>query len=414
MHGTFLIRPQKHLDGQGCPQCGAVLRGHRKDVKGASKLSAATKVAKFAAVFAKTAGKVHSNAYDYSKVRYAKAQAKVEIVCNKHGSFWQTPEHHIKRAYGCPQCAHNVSKVEVEIARFLEIFTPVIRRDRSLIKPKELDIFLPEHKIAVEYCGMYWHSAFSAKDDVLFRSKHISKYQAARDAGIKLITLYETDWRDHKPQVKRLLRNLVGKSRGKLMARKCCIKHVLHGEARSFFEAYHPQGGDGVGEHYGLFWKDKIVACMRFTLGGNDRGRGAKDRVWTLSRFATRLSVVGAASRLFSAFVKEHNPALVKSFSDNRLFTGGMYRKLGFNLEEESGADYSVWSEKRLELKPKSHFQRRYLEKRQKEHGFIADFNPGKDVRTERDVTFELGCGRIYDCGKKRWMWLAKDLNFPG
>ena len=55
---------------------------------------------------------------------------------------------------------------------------------------------------------------------------------------------------------------------------------------------------------------------------------------------------LGGASRLFSAFVAEHDPESVKSFSDNRYFTGGMYQKLGFVKEADIELDYQVYHPK--------------------------------------------------------------------
>jgi len=137
--------------------------------------------------------------------------------------------------------------------------------------------------------------------------------------------------------------------------------------AKDFYEKYHPQGGAGNGIHYGLYWKNKLVACMRFTYGANDRGAGAATRVWTLSRYATRTTISGGASKLFKAFIQEHNPVEVKSFSDNRYFSGAMYTQLGFDLIEETPPDYQVWSPK-IGVKPKSHYQRRHIAQRLKDH----------------------------------------------
>jgi hypothetical protein len=47
---------------------------------------------------------------------------------------------------------------------------------------------------------------------------------------------------------------------------------------------------------------------MRFAFGANDRGAAAAERMWTLTRYATRVSVTGGASKLFSAFMAEHQP----------------------------------------------------------------------------------------------------------
>ena len=45
----------------------------------------------------------HGNKYDYSKVEYKSNRTKVEIICPKHGSFWQAPYKHLK-GQGCPKC----------------------------------------------------------------------------------------------------------------------------------------------------------------------------------------------------------------------------------------------------------------------------------------------------------------------
>jgi hypothetical protein len=286
------------------------------------------------------------------------------------------------------------------------MFTSTISRDRTILKPKEIDIYLPEHKIAVEYCGMYWHSFGDTKAEKEGKHKHLEKYISCKEKGIRLITVYETEWEQRSTAIRRLLRNIVGKSRGKLMARKCQLGTPTTQEAADFYERYHPQGGTGSGDHYGLYWRGKLVACMRFSFGSNDRGVGAKNRVWTLARYATRVNVAGGASRLFRAFITEHKPLQVKSFSDNRYFDGGMYSTLGFALDEEIAPDYQVWS-KKTGVRPKSHYQRGGLQKRLDEHGVDETFDAGTDTRTEAEMTYLMGARRIYDCGKKRWLWVA-------
>lgn len=53
----------------------------------------------------------HGDKYDYSKVIYTKAQAKVEIVCPLHGSFWQNLDSH-SHGTGCPTCGREKSKID--------------------------------------------------------------------------------------------------------------------------------------------------------------------------------------------------------------------------------------------------------------------------------------------------------------
>lgn len=389
-HGYFHQSPTNHMSGKGCPRCKAALQGDR------SRSSVE--------VFVSSAQQVWGDRFDYSSTVYMGAHEKVEVQCPQHGVFQQTPSNHLAGRDGCTRCNHAKSSPEDEVATYLARFTTVVQRDRSLIAPKEIDIYLPEHNLAVEFCGMYWHSHKDIADERKNKNRHVEKHRLCAEKGIRLITLYESEWAERKPTVKRMLRNAVGAGRGRLMARKCVVGRPTPQEARAFYETYHPQGGGGAGEHYGLYWKGKLVACMRFAFGNNDRGAGANNRQWTLGRYATRISVAGAASRLFRAFVADKDPETVKSFSDNRWFGGGMYTQLGFCLDAEVPADYQVWSPK-LGLRTKPSYQRRVLPARIKEHGADIVFDPSRDRRTEAEITYLMGARRIYDCGKKRWLW---------
>lgn len=394
-HGSFWQSPTNHISGKGCPRCKHVAFGERS--RGSAK------------EFSAAATRVWGGAFTYESGVYSGAHTPVPITCAKHGQFMQSPTNHLQGKQGCSKCNHMKSAPEDAIATYLERFTTVERRNRTLIGPKELDIYLPEHKLAVEFCGMYWHSHGDKDDERKNKQRHAQKHHLCEAKGVRLITLYETEWAERPSTVKRLLRNAMGKTKGRLMARKCELRCPSIQEARAFYEKYHPQGGDGSGVHYGLYWGGKLVACMRFTYGNNDRGHGAKERQWTLSRYATRVSVVGAASKLFKAFLVGHAPDSVKSFSDNRLFGGGMYAQLGFELEADVPPDYQVWSQK-LGLRPKPHYQRRVISSRLRDHSVQGAFDPATDKRTEAEMTYLMGARRIYDCGKKRWVWKRKPL----
>lgn len=87
----FEQTPNNHLHGQGCPICGNQkigdkLRGNTED-------------------FIAKAREVHGDKYDYSKVKYKKANEKVTIICRKHNyEFEQTPNSHLGGC-GCPICS---------------------------------------------------------------------------------------------------------------------------------------------------------------------------------------------------------------------------------------------------------------------------------------------------------------------
>lgn len=93
-HGEFWQLPYVHLKGQGCDKCG--------DEKISQKLSLTKEE------FIEKAKAVHGDKYDYSKVEYKNNQSKVCIICPEHGEFWQIPNNHI-RGEMCPKCASHRS-----------------------------------------------------------------------------------------------------------------------------------------------------------------------------------------------------------------------------------------------------------------------------------------------------------------
>ena len=60
------------------------------------------------------AKEIHGDKYDYSKVKYVNSNTKVCIVCPKHGEFWQTPSAHLAQKQGCPKCASNIKHTTEE------------------------------------------------------------------------------------------------------------------------------------------------------------------------------------------------------------------------------------------------------------------------------------------------------------
>lgn len=182
-HGSFYQYPGNHLQGQGCPTCGiekSILKVNKETNKIAEK------------EFIDKANKIHNLKYDYSKTVYIKARVRIEIVCKKHGSFWQTPNHHLLD-HGCPKCACVVSKPHKKVINYLEQKLLLIKNsdfiinDRSVIKPMELDLYFPKISKAIEIDGVYYHSF----DKAVRRDK--IKDQECKNKGIKILRITDTE-----------------------------------------------------------------------------------------------------------------------------------------------------------------------------------------------------------------------------
>ncbi len=383
-HGAFLQVADAHLQGRGCLKCG------RERIRTASTYTQSEWVEK--------ATLVHGGYYNYSDSKYLGCFIKMAILCPKHGKFTQKPNDHLQ-GKGCPKCANQESKGEQQVADFVRsLGVETVLRDRVQISPLELDIYIPELNLAVEYCGSYYHSTLVLED----QNKHRRKFEACLGKGIHLVTLYESEWKTKPEVVKKVLKTLLGKTDSKTYARKLVCREVSITDARAFFETEHLQGAPRKGTFYGLYENKTLKACMGFAKGASLRG---DTTTWELLRYASEGQVIGGASRLFRAFVKSHSPEKIVSFSDNRWFTGGMYETLGFVLDDENKPDYIVWSNKTGKVYHKSLFQRSSIPARINEFGSKETYDPATDPRTEREMTKLLNCGRIYDCGKKRWVW---------
>jgi hypothetical protein len=92
IHGDFMQKPVSHyIQGCGCPLCAKEKISELKK----SNLS----------LFIKRSNEKHKNLYGYSKSVYVNAISDIEIICSKHGSFYQKPYVHL-RGHGCPKCAN--------------------------------------------------------------------------------------------------------------------------------------------------------------------------------------------------------------------------------------------------------------------------------------------------------------------
>ena len=62
-------------------------------------------------IFIRKAQSVHGDKYDYTKVNYIDSHTKVEIICPRHGSFFQNPHSHLL-GIGCAKCGHEYVSIK--------------------------------------------------------------------------------------------------------------------------------------------------------------------------------------------------------------------------------------------------------------------------------------------------------------
>jgi len=380
VHGEFEQVANYHLSGNGCTKCG-------NEKKRAENIDTQDEVlAKFKVV--------HNEAYAYNDVVYTGSKNKVSIECPIHGMFEQTPMDHIV-GKGCPVCAGNKSRKEKELCDFLSNYTKAesrVKYNNGEHNRKEIDIYLPEKKIGVEYNGTLWHSEFMSKDA---KWHMFTKSKECKENGIRIIHVSDFD---NFEIVKKTLLHIIGEYSQVVYARKCKLVFGSSSdtEVAEFFNDNHLQGNATGCKFIGLTYSEQIVAGMLFSNIVSTRGVSNASSA-ELRRFASSCKVVGGASKLLTNFLRVNNYKSVISFSDNSWFTGGMYEKLGFKLLYSIPPDYRVFKPGHIS-KPehKGKFKRSAMKRR---NGF--DFNPEE---TEHENCKRNGWYRIYDCGKRKWV----------
>jgi hypothetical protein len=369
IHGDFQQKPSGHIGGKhGCLRCARSLTTEQ---------------------FVKNALIVHTNLYNYDVVEYVHNKQPVNIICPIHGTFKQKPDSHVAHQHGCPACGvqkqrdySTPSKGEQQIAEFIrELGVDICQQTRKIIAPLELDIFIPGHNVAIEYCGLYWHNDRFKKD----RNYHKIKYDMCADNGIQLLTIFEDEWATRDQQIRGKIKSLLGIREQIIYARKCKVVNITKKDKAQFFNYNHIQGDGPSSINFGLVYNNELVAGVGFINKANGN--------FCLNRYATKHHVVGGFSKLLKHFTKTTKWNTITSFADLRWSVGNLYTRTGWTLNKIIPPDYSyIKNNKRIH---KFNFRRKHLPR------LLKHFDPSK---TEKQNCYDNNILRIWDCGKMRFI----------
>lgn len=306
----------------------------------------------------------------------------VEIGRDLHCS--ETAVGHKINAWGLQDMiGHKIFLPEQEIKNFLNSSgLEYSEHNREILGGKEIDFYIPQRKIGIEFNGSYWHSEAKKNSDY-----HQRKSLLALEKGVFIFHIFEYEWED--PEKKQRILNrlsdlLEGSRMEKIYARKTFLKEVPKEEKNHFLEENHLQGSDHSSICLGLYDNGSLVSLMSFC-----KPRFAKNADWEISRYCSKrgVLVLGGASKLFSYFLKSFASSGQKilSYSDIAKTKGSLYEELGFNLDHISKPNY-VWWRKGSEVKSRYSCQ----------------------MKDEEKTMHEQGYKRIFDSGNKVWLYEVK------
>jgi very-short-patch-repair endonuclease len=294
-------------------------------------------------------------------------------------------EYNINPCIICNPLNSGVSGLELEVVDWLKSLNINIEtNNRSLIDGFELDIVIPDQKIAIEFNGLYWHSEFYKE-----KNYHSLKTDLCKNIGFRLIHIWEDDWKNKSEIVKSIILNSINKIDKKVWARKCNIKEVDSKSVRIFLDSNHIQGNCQSSLRYGLYLGDELISLMTF---GSRYINGKSS--YELLRFCNKIgySIVGGASKLFSHFLKNCEESEIVSYADLSIFDGYLYKTLGFKFIHRSNINY-WWV-----VNGKRHHRFNFSKKRLVKLGYDKSL-------TADSILHSIGAYKIFGCGQDRYVY---------
>lgn len=283
---------------------------------------------------------------------------------------------------------HNVkatSAKELEVYDFVKsIYFGNIYRNtkRVLNNGMELDMYLPEKNLAIEFNGVFWHSVNAGKD----KNYHLNKTKQCANKGIRLIHIFENDWDTKKDICKSIISSALGIYKKIVSAKDCIVKSVSIEDSIKFLDENHIQGSIRASKNIGLYYKDELLEIVSFK---QNRLNGEVE----LCRICNKLGYYVTDG--FSKLLNYSNFDNIMSYVDMSLFSGKELESVGFKLGFTTPPSYFYYSYKTGKLS-RCQCQKKKLIK------FLDKFD---ETLTESENMINNHFFKIYNCGNYKYIY---------
>ena len=323
---------------------------------------------------------------------YVGIESKYKWECKQCNNIFEDNLYNFKIPR-CPVCYPATpfhSKGELEVLDFVRQHFPNASSDKTILYPQEIDIFIPEKNIGIEYNGLYWHGEISGNKDKLY---HADKTDQARSKNIKLLHFFEDEWFNKQDIVKSIIAINLGIIKNKIHARKCEIKEVRNSDAKKFLDEVHLQGSINSKYNIGLFYNNELVSLLTF-----GKPRYNKKYEYEILRFCNKLNTVvnGSFSKLLKYFIKKYNPKNIITYSDLRYGTGKVYTNNNFKQISKTKPNYYYIDSSNTTRHSRIKFQKHKLK------NILTTYDPNLTEWKNMQLN---NFDRIWDCGQYSFEW---------
>jgi hypothetical protein len=312
------------------------------------------------------------------------------MKCNKNHTF-KIPNHIflLRKKYKTIICTicnpinnHN-SGYEKQLCNFImkNYDDEILINSRNIIPPLELDIYLPEIKLAFEFNGLYWHHEINK-----LANYHLNKTELCEEQGIKLVHIYEDDWLYKQEIVKSMILYFLNKLTI-ISSDNCEIREISSKESTIFLDKNYIYEYKKYQYNIGLFFNEELVSLMFFNKKKNPNEH-------QMFGYCSKLNynIIGGEFKLFNFFIEKYNSEIIEYNVNRNWFYKDLCYKLGFIELSKIPPDYHyIIDGIRVN---KNCFSKKILMKQ----GFDKN-------KTEHEIMLERKIYRIYDSGHLKFLF---------
>ena len=309
--------------------------------------------------------------------------------CKKCGNIFKSKifEHqsHIARCLKCFPLHPQTSKAEIEIVNYIKTFynDEIKQNIRSIIKPHELDIYIPDKNLAIELDGVYWHSEEMGTDS----NYHLNKTIDCMNKNIRLIHIFDKEWNNKTDIIKSKISSIFNVDSISLNDKSCIIKEIPYNIKSDFLITNHLYGDCESNLNLGLYLNDELISCISMS------NTQSNSHEWNIDRFCNKLNcnITNSLEIILNHFKTIYNPDKITVYVDRKWNDDEIYIKNNFKLYKTLEPDYWYWNYKKNGyLEPRINYTNSNMK------NILPIYN---DQMSEHENMKNNGYMRIFDCG---------------
>lgn len=238
----------------------------------------------------------------------------ISNYCIHHPQFTITKENYYNRikyhANLCTECfpiGEQSSIKEIEVRDYIknELNFNV---EKIKINNNEIDIYVNEFKLGIEFNGLYWHS--NLYKDINY---HLAKTELCNKNNIKLLHVFEDEWVYKKEIVKNIIKSNLNIYDNIISFNECIITVIDNKTANEFFIINHIDGAFDCKINIGLFYNEELVSAMGINYNSN---------VINIQRTCDRVNfkVINSFNKMLNFLIKTYNPTQINYYLNRRFY----------------------------------------------------------------------------------------------